>query len=366
MNIIIAGGGTGGHLFPGIAIAREFLRKDPKNRVTFIGTKKGIEYRVLPELGFDLKVITVKGFKGKGLLEKIKALFCIPYSFIKSAYYIKKLQADIVIGLGGYISFPPIIAGKIMGKPTAIHEQNSFPGLSNRILGKIADKVFISNRESSLFFKKEKTILSGLPIRAEFIKNNLPERDTSFNILVIGGSQGSHEINNAIIDCLPKLNSFKERIKFIHQSGEKDKKELIKHYAENGISAAVFTFIDDIYTCYQKSNLVISRAGASTLAEIALCGRASILIPYPYATNNHQEKNGRAFVEEGASVMIQSSRLSGEKLASVIINLENRPEQIKKMEEQAKALSKPKASERITDECYKLSIKGKPGKRRRS
>ncbi len=356
MNIIIAGGGTGGHLFPGIAIAREFIRKDPECRITFIGTKKGIEYRILPKLGFNLKIITVKGFKGKGLLEKIKALLCIPFSFIQSAYYIRKLQADIIIGLGGYIAFPAIIAGAIMRKSTAIHEQNSFPGLSNRILGNVADKVFISNRDSHIFFKKEKTVLTGLPIRAEFIKNKEPERDNFFNILIIGGSQGSHEINRAVIACLPKLNNIKDRIKFIHHTGEKDKEELVKHYSKNEISAEVLTFIDDIYTCYKKSNLVISRAGASTLAEIALCGRASILIPYPYATNNHQEKNGRAFVEEGAAVMIQSSRLSGEKLASVIINLENRPEQISKMEEQAKTLSKPKASERITDECYKLTI----------
>jgi len=357
MNIIIAGGGTGGHLFPGIAIAREFLKKDPENRVTFIGTKKGIESRILPKLGFNLRTITVKGFKGKGFWGKIKALYCIPLSFLQSAYFLKKVQADIVIGLGGYISFPPIIAGAIMRIPTAIHEQNSFPGLSNRILGKIADRIFVSNKESSYFFKTEKTILSGLPIRAEFQKDILLEKDHLFTILVIGGSQGAREINRAIMNALPNLNIIKNRLKFIHQSGENDKEELIEYYSKSRIEAEVVPFIEEIYTCYKKADLVISRAGASTLAEIALCGRASILIPYPFAANNHQEKNARIFVEEGASVMIPSSKLNGEKLASLIVNLENRPDQIKNMEEQAKALSKPKASERIADECYKLARK---------
>jgi len=355
MNIIIAGGGTGGHLFPGIAIAREFLRRDPENKITFIGTTKGIENRVLPKLNFELRLITIKGFKGKGLLEKIIALCCIPFSFIQSAYYIKKNNADIVIGLGGYISFPAIIAGMIMKIPTAIHEQNSFPGLSNRILGKITDRIFISSKKSSHFFKKEKTILSGLPIRKELIQNNLKEKQNVFSILIVGGSQGSHEINKTVIDTLPELKGIKDRIKFVHQSGEADRETLIDQYKKNGINAEVLSFIEDIYTFYKDAMLVISRSGASTLAELAQCGKASILIPYPYATNNHQEINALEFVEEGASVMITSSKLNGAKLASVIINLENRPEQINKMGKQAKNLSKPKASERIADECYKLT-----------
>jgi len=355
MNIIIAGGGTGGHLFPGIAIAREFLRRSPDNNITFIGTTRGIENRILPKLGFELKVITVKGFKGKGLLEKIIALCCIPFSFIQSAYYIKKNNADMVIGLGGYISFPAIIAGIMMKIPTAIHEQNSFPGLSNRILGKIADRIFISSKESSHFFKKGKTILSGLPIRKELIQDNSNEQQDLFYILVIGGSQGSYEINQAVIDALPELKGIKDRIKFVHQSGEADRETLIAQYKKNGIDAEVFSFIEDIYTFYKNARLVISRSGASTLAELAQCGKASILIPFPYATNNHQEINALEFVEEGASIMITSSRLNGTKLASVIINLENNPEQINEMEKQAKNLSKPKASERIADECYKLT-----------
>lgn len=355
MNIIIAGGGTGGHLFPGIAIAREFLRRDPGNKIIFLGTKRGIENRVLPKLGFKLKLITVKGFKGKGLIQKITALCCIPFSFLQSAYYINKNNADMVIGLGGYISFPAIIAGILMRIPTAIHEQNSFPGLSNRILGKVADRIFISSKKSSHFFKKEKTILSGLPIRKELIQDNSNTEQDMFCILIVGGSQGSHEINRTLIDALPELNRIKDRIKFVHQSGEADRETLIAQYKKNGINAEVFSFIEDIYTYYKDAKLVISRSGASTLAELAQCGKASILIPFPYATNNHQEINALEFVEEGASVMITSSRLSGSRLASVIINLENRPEQISEMEKQAKNLSTPRASERIADECYKLT-----------
>lgn len=357
MNILIAGGGTGGHLFPGMAIAGELMRKDPANRIVFIGTKQGIEYRILPKSGYPLWTITVKGFKGKGLLNKIKALLCIPLSFAQSVYYIRKNQTDIILGLGGYISFPAIIAGKVMGIPAVIHEQNSYPGLSNRLLGKIADRIFISSRESASYFSRKKTVFTGLPIRPEFIKSSPVQKNRQFTILVIGGSQGSRQINQAVMEALPKLAPMKERICFIHQSGESDRKTLLAHYRQNSIPAEVYGFIDDMYNCYRKADLVISRAGASALAEIALCGKASILIPYPYAANNHQEINARDFVEEGAAVMIPARRLDGDKLASVIINLENRPEQISRMAEQARSLSKPKAAERIADECYKLAEK---------
>jgi len=357
MNIVIAGGGTGGHLFPGMAIAGELMRKNPENRIVFIGTRQGIESRILPKRGYTLRTITVKGFKGKGLLNKIKALLCIPFSFAQSIHYIRKNQTDIIVGLGGYISFPAILAGKILRVPTAIHEQNSYPGLSNRLLGKIADRIFISRRESAAFFSRKKVILTGLPIRPEFITNRSRQKSGVFTILVIGGSQGSRQINQAVMDALPKLTRIKERICFIHQSGDNDRKTLMACYQQNIIHAEVYNFIDDMYSCYRNADLVISRAGASTLAEIALCGKASILIPYPHAANNHQEMNARAFVEEGASVMILSQRLTGDKLASIIINLENRPEQISRMAEQAKTLSKPKAGERIADECYKLANK---------
>ena len=354
MNIIIAGGGTGGHLFPGIAIAQEFLRRGPDNNIDFMGSKKGIESRILPALKFRLKTITVKGFKGKGMFDKIISIFSIPVSFMQACCCLKRFHTDIVVGLGGYISFPAVVAGVAMRIPTVIHEQNCIPGLTNRILGRFASRVFISYEESRNFFKPDKTIFSGVPIRLQLRNETDGKRDEPFCIFVLGGSQGAREINQAVIAALPFLTGIGEKIRFIHQSGQPDIEMLEKNYKKFGFSAQVSSFIEDMFTCYRQAHLVISRAGAATLAELALCAKAAILIPYPFAANNHQKKNAKVFVDNGAALMIHSSELSGKILSSLIINLEKDRGKLQQMEDQAGTLSRPKAAEKIVDECYRL------------
>ncbi len=352
MNMAIAGGGTGGHLFPGIAIAEEFLRRAPHNQVLFIGTERGLESRILPQRGFQLQTIRVRGLKGQGMAAQLIALSMLPWAFIRSWFCLRRFQAHIVCGVGGYISGPAVLAGVVMGITTVIHEQNSFPGLSNRILGRYLDRVCVSYRESLEFFPGNRTVFTGLPLRREFVQARMPQRQEAFTILVLGGSQGSREINQAMKAALPYLLPVKDRIQIIHQSGPADAALLADTYHRYGIRAQVIAFIDDMTGAYGNAHLVISRAGAGTLAEITCCGRAALLIPYPHAANNHQEKNARVLVDAEAALMILSRELNGEKLARAIIETERDRSRLAYMEQRVQSLARPKAAQDIVDLCY--------------
>jgi UDP-N-acetylglucosamine--N-acetylmuramyl-(pentapeptide) pyrophosphoryl-undecaprenol N-acetylglucosamine transferase len=359
MRMAVAGGGTGGHLFPGIAIAEEFLQRDPDNAVLFIGTSQGLEARIVPQLGLPLQTIRVKGIKGKKLAGKLRSLMLLPGALLESRRCLRRFNADIVCGVGGYVSAPAVTAAVLQAIPAVIHEQNSFPGLSNRLLGKYTDRVFISYEESACFFPGDKTIFTGMPLRRTLLEQRLPDRDSVFTILVLGGSQGSHEINMALADAAPQLASCRERLRIIHQSGAADAEKLAAIYAQYGLNARVVAFINDMTVAYGKAHLVVSRAGAATLAELALCGRAALLIPYPHATNNHQEKNARVFVERGAAQMLLSRELTGEALAREIIRAEQHRDQLHVMESKSRSLARPQAARQIVDHCCALAAKKK-------
>jgi len=362
MNIVISGGGTGGHLFPGVAIAQEFRRRSEKNIVTFVGTKAGIEARVLPGLDFTLETLDIKGFKGKGLMDKATTLLSLPGACSQARRILQRARADMVIGMGGYASFPAVVAGAMMRVPTAIHEQNSVPGLSNRALGKIADRVFLSFAESGTYFSSTKTLLTGLPVREELRQTTKENRERprtgeSFSILVLGGSQGSREINRAVSDALPYLTATKDRLSFVHQAGRDDAPMLTDRYKQHGFTASVLPFIDDMFSAYRRAHLVIARAGAATLAELALCGRGAILIPYPHAAGNHQEKNARVYADARAAVLIPSGRLSGRELAANVMALQSDGASRERMEIQARALARPHAAATVADECCRLAAR---------
>ena len=359
MKMAIAGGGTGGHLFPGIAVGEEFLKRDPTNAVLFIGTERGLESRIVPQLGFTLKTITVKGFKGQGIARKALAAAVLPRAFLQSWKCLRCCRADIVCGVGGYVSGPAVLAGVVMRIPAVIHEQNSFPGLSNRILGKFVNRIFISYDESRSFFPEGRTVFTGVPLRQQIRERPVPARDALFTVAVLGGSQGSHEINRAMATALPHLLSIKDRVRIMHQSGAGDEATLTAVYRTFGFDAQVVPFVDDMIAAYGKAHLIISRAGAATLAEIALCGRAAILIPYPFAANNHQERNAQVFVEQGAALMIRSPELSGERLAQAILDGEQHRDRLEEMGKQARTLAQPQAAQMIVDICYEEAAKRK-------
>lgn len=354
MRVIIAGGGTGGHLFPGIAIAEELTMRDKANRVLFVGTNMGIEAQILPRRGIPLRTINITGIKGKSLFHRLGAFTQIPRAVGAALGIIRDFDPDLIIGLGAYVSGPMLVAGFLARVRRVIQEQNVIPGITNRISARVAKRVFVSFEESSGYFAAEKVVVTGNPIRREFTLRRAPEKKGGFGLLVFGGSRGAHRINQAMIEALDFLGDLKSDIRIVHQTGMDEAVEIAKTYSGKGVVARVEPFIEDMVVPYVESNLVVCRAGATTISELTACGRASILIPYPFAANNHQEINARALVKKGAAKMILDRELSGRTLAETVRSLFENPREIEAMEKASGALGKPGAAKLIVDECYQV------------
>ncbi len=358
-HVAIAGGGTGGHLFPGIAIAEEFLRRDSRTGIIFIGTKRGIESKLLGRLGYELRIIDVEGVKGRGGKALIRGAYQIPLSMWQSRQILKQFRPDIVVGVGGYASGPAVLAAHFMGIPTAIAEQNAIPGITNKILGYFADKIFVTYSQTQTFFPQTKVVVSGNPVRAVLTaKRHEGKGEKDYRqLLVFGGSQGAEAINNGIIDMLPRLQGIKKEIHVVHQTGTRQLEEVTKAYEQFGIQAKVEPFIVDMAAAYASADLIICRAGATSLAEITAAGKAAILIPYPRAANDHQLKNAEAMASGGAAILIQEKELIGGKLFDVIEELLRNEQKLRQMEENSLKLSKIDAAKTIVDNCIKLILK---------
>jgi UDP-N-acetylglucosamine--N-acetylmuramyl-(pentapeptide) pyrophosphoryl-undecaprenol N-acetylglucosamine transferase len=350
MKLIIAGGGTGGHLFPGIAIAEEFLGMNPANEVLFVGTSHGIEARLLPKLGYPLELISASGMKGMGSLKKLIGAGRMLYGYSQSRKILKKFQPDLVLGVGGYASAPLVLAARGMGIKRFIHEQNAMPGLANKLLGRFVDRVFISMKESQEYFPKDSTLLTGNPIRKEILwgfQERVRTTDDSFSLLVFGGSAGAHRINTTLLEALPFLSGVKERLRITHQTGEKDLVPVREAYRNLGFPAQVTSFIDNMSAAYGAADLVVCRAGATTIAEVTACGKGCIFIPFPYATDDHQRKNAESLVNRGAGFMILEEDLTGETLAREILELMAHPEKLADVEKSARGLAQLDAAQAI-------------------
>ncbi len=360
--MIIAGGGTGGHLFPGIAIAEEFLGRDPANRVLFIGTERGLEKKVLGELGFPLRTLKVEGIKGRGPVRILASLLKIPGSLIASVRIIRAFQPAVVVGVGGYASGPAVLAARLMGLKTAIAEQNAFPGLTNRILGRFADRIFVTFSASARWFPAARTRVTGNPIRAAFLaeKPQGKRDDPRFTLLIFGGSQGAHTINRIVMDALDGLGELKDQIRFIHQTGEQDRKMVDEGYRKRGFSAEVTPFILDMAATYRTADLLLCRAGATSIAEITACGKAAILIPFPFAVNDHQTQNAEILVRAGAAEMIPERELDGPRLATAIERLCRHPAELQKMEKASASLGNVCAAATIIGACMELIEDNQP------
>jgi UDP-N-acetylglucosamine--N-acetylmuramyl-(pentapeptide) pyrophosphoryl-undecaprenol N-acetylglucosamine transferase len=356
MRIVIAGGGTGGHLFPGIAIAEEFLKRDAQTKIIFIGTKKGIESKLLDKFGYELREIDIEGVKGRGIKALVKGTFQISKSLWQSRRILKQFRPDIVFGVGGYASGPAVLAAYFMNITTAIAEQNAIPGVTNRILGNFADKIFVTYAQTQKCFSQKKVVLSGNPVRASFAvgKVQSKEKKDCWQLLIFGGSQGAEAINKSVVEMLPQLQSMKNKIKILHQTGLQQMEEVKKAYQQFGIQANVTDFIIDMAGAYAKADLIVCRAGATSLAEINAAGKVAVLIPYPWAANDHQLKNALAMSVEGAAVVIPEKELSGGKLFGVIENILQDEKKLRQMEEKSSKLGKVDAAVTIVDNCIKL------------
>ncbi len=356
MRVLIAGGGTGGHLFPGIAVAEEVSTRNRDNDVVFVGTDRGLEARVVPKAGYKFETIPVFGLKGVGPLRFLKGLLALPRAFFASWRLLRAYRPDVVLGVGGYSSGPVVMAAWILGIPTAIQEQNALPGFTNKVLGWFVRAVFVSFDEARRFFPARKVHMVGNPIRAKLLDNYLRSRleHPHFTVLVFGGSLGAKGVNSRMLEALDHLGDLKDELQFTHQTGKADLEAVRQGYAQKGFRADVLEFIDDMSTAYAKAELVICRAGATTVAELTVCKKASILIPFPYATDNHQEVNARALVDAGAALMFRESELDGKKLADAIRALKGDPERLHKMERAAGLLGRPEAARELADVCVEL------------
>jgi UDP-N-acetylglucosamine--N-acetylmuramyl-(pentapeptide) pyrophosphoryl-undecaprenol N-acetylglucosamine transferase len=353
MRVVLAGGGTGGHLFPGLAVAREFQQRDVMTKILFVGTQQGIEARVLPQEGFALETIPVRGLKGRGLRGIVDALYGVPASLLRSFGIIRKFRPDFIIGLGGYASGPLLLAGKLSGIRCAIMEQNLRPGFTNKVLARFVDRIFTSYRESARYFPAAKLSQTGNPVRWR----KLPEleRSAKFTLLIFGGSAGAHRINVAVIEALKELADLATTLRIIHQTGQADFVSIREAYAALPFESEVTPFIDKMDEAYAQADLVLCRAGATTVAELTAFGKAAILVPYPYAIYDHQNWNARALQDRGAAEVILDQDLNGETLAPRIRSYFSDRGRMERMASAARALGRPDAAARIVDECTVLA-----------
>ena len=353
MKVIIAGGGTGGHVFPAISIAEEILRRNGGNEVLFVGTGQGIEKRILPEMGYRAEFINSRGIVGKSFFQKAGAMISILGAMVSSLRILRDFRPDAVIGVGGYASGPTLLCASMSSIPTAICEQNSVPGLANRILSRFVGKIFITFEESREHLPAEKTVLTGNPIRRDLAlgaAEKKPRRNAPRNVFVLGGSQGARKLNEIVPRSLAKLAA---RVDVTHQTGEAHVESVRETYRQLGIPAEVFGFTDDISRIYGKTDLVICRAGSGTLSEVTAFGIPSILIPLASSTHDHQLKNARILESSAAAAVIEEKELSVESLRAVI---EKTLEQstLGRMAENSKKLARPYAAREIVNEIERV------------
>jgi UDP-N-acetylglucosamine--N-acetylmuramyl-(pentapeptide) pyrophosphoryl-undecaprenol N-acetylglucosamine transferase len=356
--VLIAGGGTGGHLFPGIALAEEIVTRHPKNDVVFVGTSRGLEARVVPQNGFVFEPITSRGLKGMGALKLLLGLLTLPLSFLSALRLVRKYSPDVVIGVGGYSSGPVVLAAWLLRIPTAIQEQNALGGLTNRILGRFVNVIFVSFEAAIRNFPARKCQMLGNPIRRGMLENFLRPRivHEKFSVLIFGGSLGARGLNTRVIDALPLLADLKDEISITHQTGKHDGALVREGYATAGLAANVCEFIDDMASAYLGADLVVCRAGATTIAELTVCQKASILVPFPLATDDHQTVNARALVEAGAALMFSEGELTGQVLATAIRALKDDPARRLEMEKAAGHIGRPEAAREISDVLQQLCL----------
>jgi UDP-N-acetylglucosamine--N-acetylmuramyl-(pentapeptide) pyrophosphoryl-undecaprenol N-acetylglucosamine transferase len=361
MRVIIAGGGTGGHLFPGLAIAEEFRSRDDSTEVIFVGTEYGIEARVVPREGYSIKFLRAEGIVGKSIIKKMSAIAKMGFSFVDSYKIIKTVRPDIVIGVGGYASGTTTLSAYLMSIPTMILEQNSIPGLTNRILGRFVRAICITYQESISFFPKVKTFLTGNPVRKQILKGNIEAayrlfslEKGLFTVFVFGGSLGAKSINMAVVDALNNLYDLKDKIQFLHQTGMGDYENIREAYRRFGFKGTITPFIYQMGEAYAVADMIISRAGATTLAELTALGKPAVLVPYPYATGHHQELNARKLLEMGAARMILNSELKGGHLAQNIRELYMNEKMRTEMQKNSKVIGRPEACEKAVDIAMSL------------
>ncbi len=335
------------------------LERFSNSKILFVGTGRHTDVRVLESRSFAHAVVKCQGLKGKTVRQRMSSILQLPMAMVTAARLMRAFKPDLVLGVGGYVTGPVLMAAKLLRVPTCIHEQNSVPGMANRKLGRFVDKVFLSMPGSLQYFDEHKCVMTGNPVRKELIAAAGEKKNVSSEVtlLVIGGSLGAHRVNTLITEAMSSLHAEKKlSFKVIHQTGAEDENLVRQHYGKIGVNAQVASFFDDMAVLYKEADLVVSRAGATSLAEMAVLQLPMILIPYPYAADNHQQKNGDYLVKGGAAKMFIEKDLTAEVLSAEISCLLGSKKERKKMSRAAGKLARPNATEAIVSECEKLLI----------
>ncbi|MDX2022345.1 MAG: undecaprenyldiphospho-muramoylpentapeptide beta-N-acetylglucosaminyltransferase [Deltaproteobacteria bacterium] len=356
MKLIVAGGGTGGHLYPGLAVADEVKRRG--GEVLFVGTERGIEARAVPAAGYPLELLKVSGLKRMGLVGSARALMRLPLAFWQSVRILRRFKPDCVLGVGGYASGPLVLAAALSRIPTALQEQNSAAGFTNKTLGRFAKRVFLGFREAEGAFGAGKCLVTGNPVRQAFVEHaaqTQPQAERG-RLLVVGGSQGAKAVNELMLGAMQHLAHQQQAVALVHQAGKTDAERLTEAYGAAGLGdrVQVKAFIDDMVAAYAGADLVIGRAGALTLAELAIVGRPAILIPLPTAADDHQTKNARAFADAGAALVLPQGETSPVQLAETISALLNDRPRLDRMATAMKALGRTNAAQDVVDGLVEL------------
>ena len=360
MKVLIAAGGTGGHVYPGIAVAQEIKRRDANSEVRFVGTARGLETRLVPQAGFELSLIDSAGLKNVSVVARMKGLAILPKSFVSARRVIREFGPDVVIGAGGYVSGPVVLMASLLRRPTLVMESNALPGWTNRVLARFVDRAAVSFEQALPYFRG-KAVVTGNPVRREFFEIPKKRREPGeLSLLVFGGSQGAHAINEAMIAALAGFKKLPATLKIKHQTGAADFEKVSAAYAAAGWSeqAEVRSYIDNMMSDFAQADLVICRAGATTTAELIAAGKASIMIPFPYAADDHQRKNAEALQAAGAARMIVQQELSGERLVKEIGELVLDPSRIDRMEEASRGLARGDAAAAAVDLIERLVGRG--------
>jgi UDP-N-acetylglucosamine--N-acetylmuramyl-(pentapeptide) pyrophosphoryl-undecaprenol N-acetylglucosamine transferase len=348
MRMVVAGGGTGGHLFPGLAVAECSAGADAAS-VLFVGSAYGIEARVIPQTRFAFRPVGIRGLRGRGWRGALQLAAQLPSAIARAWRILGEFGADVVVGVGGYASFPVVVAAWLRRVPAVLLEQNAHPGMANRALARLARRVCTTFPEANAYFPADKVVLTGNPVRPFPARSSAPH--AGFTVLVFGGSQGAHRLNAAMADAAPALHAALPDLTVIHQTGAADRAELTARYASVGVSADVREFIDDMGAAYHAADLVVCRSGATTVAELTALGKPSILVPYPFAADDHQRANASVVEARGAGLLILDRELTGDGLAETIIALARDRARLAEMAGAARRLGVPDAAARVVETC---------------
>jgi UDP-N-acetylglucosamine--N-acetylmuramyl-(pentapeptide) pyrophosphoryl-undecaprenol N-acetylglucosamine transferase len=349
-TLMVAGGGTGGHIYPALAIAQEWVSRESDRTAVFVGTEYGLEKKIVPKSGFPLEFVAVGGLKGKSIIDTIRNLLKLPLGFVGAWKLISRYRPVAILGVGGYASGPVLLVGALRGYPTLVHEQNAYPGLTNRLLARVVRQLAVAYPEALERFRR-KGVVTGNPIRHEFFTTTAPPRiGNKVRLLLFGGSQGSRILNRTMGEALLFLAHLKDQLEIVHQTGQHDLEMVRSAYEASAFSDARITpYLDSMASEIAAADLVVSRAGAMTAGELCAVGRAAILVPFAAATNDHQFANAKVLAATGGARIIVESELTPEKLAGAISEIASDREKAKRMGEQLRPLASPEASARVSE-----------------